>query len=472
MSRSSRRRISASGRVALAMLLALAIAIGALTLLAYVGVLRSLSTGVDQALVREADAYAAAMRGAPDDAALVDATRIYLGARTEVGLGPSPILLVAFSRNRVISNSEIRLERATGNSEALEPTSAAASLRTVRYAGERYRLVSSPVMTSAGEQIALFQAALTTTEAERIAAQVAATLGVTGLVVLAFGAALSMWAARRSLAPLRAMALNAAAVTDASPGTRIEYDGPPDELGILADALNSMLERLETAISEQRRFVADASHELRTPVAIIRGNSELIRGGGMTPADTAEAVQIIDDETRRMGRLVDDLLSLARVQGERHRPFQPLSVSTLLLEAADRARNLGDREVAIDCSDDVWVSGDPDLLDQALLNITSNAYAHTSDGGSIRLGCSTVGGTVRITVTDDGEGIPAEDLERLFDRFYRGRGPRPVHSAGSGLGLAITRRLVEVHGGTVSASNAEPHGATFTIELPAIDKPS
>ena len=268
------------------------------------------------------------------------------------------------------------------------------------------------------------------------------------------------------------MAADAAAVTHATPGTRIEYEGPPDELGALADSLNSMLRRLEGAFGEQRRFVADASHELRTPLAIIRGNAELIRSGKTTGSDAAEAMDMIDHEARRMTRLVDDLLALARLQGERERPFQPLEVSTLLFEAAARARSLGDRHVSIDCAKSAWVCGDPDLLDQALLNITRNAYAHTSEGGRIALGCSIRGRTVFITVADDGPGIPPDDIPRLFDRFYRGHGPRPVDSSGSGLGLAITQRLIEMHEGKISAANVEPHGALFTIELPLAEAPA
>ncbi len=365
------------------MVLALAAAIGSLTLIAYLGVRRSLSSNIDEALVRESDAYSAAMRGAPTGQALIDATRVYLGARTEVGLGPAPILAVMFSRNHVISNSEVRLEGAAGNAAAREPTSAVAGLRTLKLRGTQYRVLSSPVMTSKGDQIGLFQAALQTTQAERVATQVAATLGVTGVIVLLFGAGLSLWAARRSLAPLRSMAEDAAAITHATPGTHIEYDGPPDELGTLADSLNSMLDRLEGAFGEQRRFVADASHELRTPLAIIRGNTELLISGKTTGADADEAMKMIDDEARRMTRLVEDLLALARLQGARERPSQLIEVSAMLFEAATRTRSLGDRDVSIDCPANVWVCGDVDLLDQALLeHHAQRIRAHRARAGA------------------------------------------------------------------------------------------
>ena len=181
---------------------------------------------------------------------------------------------------------------------------------------------------------------------------------------------------------------------------------------------------------------------------------------------------MLDDEARRMSRLVDELLALARLQGERQRPFQPLDACTLVQETAARARALGDRNVAVSCDSDAWVLGDPDLLDQALLNIVRNAFAHTHAGGSIALACSKTATRVRISVTDDGPGIPPEDLPRVFDRFYRSRTPRSADTGGSGLGLAISGRLAELHGGTVTVDNVQPHGAAFTIDLPRTPAPN
>jgi two-component system sensor histidine kinase BaeS len=119
----------------------------------------------------------------------------------------------------------------------------------------------------------------------------------------------------------------------------------------------------------------------------------------------------------------------------------------------------------------LWVSGDPDQLTQALLNLVSNAVAHTSDGGTVTLKAASVGGRIRITVADDGPGIRREELARVFDRFYRVHGPRGGTTGGSGLGLAITRRLVEMHGGTTTAGNLSDGGAVFTIELREIETP-
>jgi len=282
---------------------------------------------------------------------------------------------------------------------------------------------------------------------------------------------LSIWAARGALRPLTHMAGDAAAISLASPGKRMAIDGPADELSALADALNAMLERLEHAYAEQRRFVADASHELRTPVAIIRGNVELLRRGNVPKDDGDESLAMIEHESVRMTRLLDELLSLARLEGGMH-AFQPLEVRTILEEGAARAKMLGDRVINVDSPANVWIQGDPDLLDQAVLNVLRNALAHTEDGGHITLSAEADATRVRLCITDDGPGIPEAELKRIFDRFYRAQGQRAGDSGGAGLGLAIAQRLVDLHSGTMRAENVvDGKGARFTIELPRIAEP-
>jgi signal transduction histidine kinase len=231
-----------------------------------------------------------------------------------------------------------------------------------------------------------------------------------------------------------------------------------------------MLARLERSYQDQRRFVADASHELRTPVAIVRGNVELLSRGSMCEADATESLNMIEAEALRMTRLLDELLSLARLEGAT-RHFQPLEARTLLDETAAAARALGERIVTVEGPSELWISGDPDLLKQALLNIVRNSIAHTQPGGHLHLVCSAQGNRVFLSVTDDGLGIPPDDLERIFDRFFRTGGPRPEDSGGAGLGLAITSRLIDLHDGEIRAENVQPNGARFTIELPRIVAP-
>lgn len=471
MSAPERRTLTASARVLLAMTSVLAVAVTLLLVVGYVVTTRTLVASLDDSLRREAAAYDAAMRSAPASDALAAATRAYLAGRSGGGSGVDALLLAAFDNGRTISNSELRLERAPGNTPIQSPPSGPV-FTDLELDGVRYRVLTVPIF-SAGDRVGVYQVAVSREQSILLSRRVALTLGGAAIIGFAFGLPLSYWATRRSLGPLTRMASDASAVSHAEPGRRIAYDGPADELGMLADSLNAMLDRLEHAFADQRSFIADASHELRTPVAVIRGNAELLRSGASTGRDAEESLEQIEAEAIRMSRLLDDLLALARLEDTGRRQFQPLEVRTMLEEAAARARALGERDIALGNRCGLWVEGDPDLLDRALANLTRNAIAHTGPGGRIELGCSPEDGMVEITVTDDGTGIPEGDLERIFDRFYRPQGPRPSGDAsGAGLGLAITRRLVELHDGDITAENVAPHGARFTIRLPRIEQPS
>ncbi len=318
----------------------------------------------------------------------------------------------------------------------------------------------------------MFQVAVTTSELDQIFADLALSLTLAGIAVILFAAAISARVARTSLRPLRAMAETASHVSHATLGERIEYAGPDDELEALAMAIDSMLDRLEASFAEQRRFVADASHELRTPVAVMRGNLDLLRTADLSAEDREESLRMLDDEVSRMQRLLGDLLSLASTSSPQRRPFQPLQAGLLLAETAARIRTLGERDFVVSCESELWVDGDPDLLEQALQNIARNAVEHTSEGDRVALRCRPQDAWVEIEISDSGPGIPADDLPRVFDRFYRSHGPRPEASGGSGLGLAIAKRLIALHGGTISVANAEGSGAVFTIRLPMIEPPA
>jgi two-component system OmpR family sensor kinase len=470
-----RNRLGARGRVVLASTLTLFVTACVLVSLSYLVTVRSLDAATDRALKREAEAYLGAMRGSPQGGTLVTATRSYLGARTaEAGI--DPILIVALNQPgpgwRILSNSDVRLENAGSNIPLQSPPRGAETLN-VSLGGKTYRVLAAPILDANGNRAGMFEAALALDAQRRTARALAITLTITGLVAVAAGFLLSLWTAGRALQPLRRMAADAAEVTHAEPGRRLAYKGPPDALGSLADSVNQMLDRLEAGAAEQRRFIADASHELRTPVAIVRGNVELLQTRDDIPAGADEQLEMIASESGRMTRLLDELLVLARLQGAPPTRFQPLHAPTILAEVAARARLLGHRQITSSCTfTDAWVSGDPDQLEQALLNIVRNAVAHTDDGGHIDIDCRYDGRTVRFRVTDDGPGIAEKDLGRIFDRFYRSQGEREGATGGAGLGLPIAKALVELHEGRITAENVEPHGARFTIELLAIEPPA
>jgi two-component system OmpR family sensor kinase len=444
-----------------------------LATVAYLAVLRSASASLDESLLRETEAFTAAISPVSglDGRNLAEVSRAYLSGRTGGGGGFAPILLLRLESGRVISNSETRLENAEDNAALLDPATTARGFADVRYGGETYRTATAPVTDTSGQVIAAFQAASPTSALRDLARRLAISLTLAGVSVIAIGAVVSRIAARRSLDPLRAMSDAASRISFASLETRIAYDGPHDELGTLADSLNSMLDRLERAAQAQRHFVADASHELRTPVAVIRGNVDLMMHPRTTAEEKEQALHVIDEEVDRMARLFDELLALARTDADAHKRFQPLDAATMIGEAIGKARALGGHAITSTCTNDVWTLGDPDLLDRVFVNVLRNAVDHTPEGTPIEVACRDRDERVVITVRDHGPGIAEEDLPRVFDRFYRTRGRRASTGGGSGLGLAITKSLVELHGGTITAENAAGGGALFTISLPRTPPP-
>jgi two-component system OmpR family sensor kinase len=247
-------------------------------------------------------------------------------------------------------------------------------------------------------------------------------------------------------------------------------------VGRLGLALNAMLERLERAFSERkaseqrlRQFLADASHELRTPLASIRGYAELFRiGAARTPAETDNAMRRIEEEATRMGVLVEDLLTLARLDETREPVREPLDIAQLARDAVTDARAMApERTITISSPDSALVAGDVHQLRQVLANLLRNALVHTPAETAIEVTVREGSAAVAVTVRDHGPGLPPGDPERLFERFWRSQVGRERGRAGAGLGLAIVREIVVAHGGRIRARNADGGGAEFTLELPA-----
>ena len=286
------------------------------------------------------------------------------------------------------------------------------------------------------------------------------------------------WAVVRvGLLPLDRIGHTAGAIAGGDLSHRVESVDPRTEVGRLGIAFNAMLDRLEGAFGRQqasedrlRRFLADASHELRTPLASIRGYAELFRmGAASSPEDVAKAMRRIEDEAARMGILVEDLLTLARLDEIAEAPHTDVDLSVLAGDAVDDARvTAPDREIALEAPDDVIVSGDAHQLRQVLANLLRNALVHTPEGTPIDVAVASDGdGAARLRVRDHGPGLPAGDPSALFERFWRAEGGRERGKAGAGLGLAIVAAIVDAHGGRVEAGDAAGGGAVFTVVLPA-----
>lgn len=277
------------------------------------------------------------------------------------------------------------------------------------------------------------------------------------------------------LRPLRRMAGTSRAIAAGDLSLRVPVPHGGDELTDLAHAFNEMVGKLETAFATQRRFVASASHELRSPLAALSGGIEMLVMGAdrSDPGARARLLRLMESEVSRMGRLVDDLLLLTRFDANPLGALQraPVDVSALAAEVVDVTRLLApDRQVRLETPADaaIMVSGDADRLRQALLNLCANARAYTPAGGTITVGVRAECPRAIVTVADTGEGIPAEDLPRIWDRFYRVDPARARQSGqgGLGLGLAIVQSIVAAHGGTAAITSTLGAGTTVTLTLP------
>jgi signal transduction histidine kinase len=279
---------------------------------------------------------------------------------------------------------------------------------------------------------------------------------------------LGNWIVRTALHPIDAVTATALQITLADDlSRRIPLEVPAgSEVGKLIQAFNETLERLEKLFTAQSRFLADVSHELRTPLTSIRGNVDLIRRMG----PDSESLDAVQSEVDRMIRLVGDLLLLSRAEaGNLPLAKAPVEIDTLLLEVLQQAIVLaqGKVEIRIGNLEQTVVIGDRDRLKQLLLNLVVNALQYTQAGGRVLLSLRVVDDFVHITISDNGPGIPPEELPHIFDRFYRVEKSRSRSAlGGSGLGLSIAQWIAQSHDGRIEVASEPGKGTTFSVWLP------
>jgi two-component system OmpR family sensor kinase len=325
--------------------------------------------------------------------------------------------------------------------------------------GTRFRYVAVPVETG-GRARGVFAVAIDLSgELDEVNDALRIAVGVNiGVLILA---SLLAWViAGRVLAPLRLLRDTARSITESDLTQRIPVTGD-DELADLARTFNEMLERLEEAFASQKAFISDAGHELRTPITIIRGHLDVM---GDDPQDRRETLELVGDELDRMGRLVNDLLLLAKATRPDFLQPETVDLEDLTRELFTKASALAERDWRLAAIGTGRIVADRQRLTQALINLSQNAVTHTHDGDAVELGSDLENGKVRLWVRDTGPGVPEHDQARIFERFVRL--DRSPSGEGTGLGLAITQAVAEAHGGRVELDSRPGEGARFTVTIP------
>lgn len=372
-----------------------------------------------------------------------------------------------------------RVVAASGNAPDPLPTPPA-SLQAALGGGEDH-----VALTMLGERVELYSAPLVLEDRLVGALQVATSLRPleSSLVVLGFGLAATVvvgmllattfgwFLATKAMRPVDRLTRAADAIgRSADLSGRLAGPRQRDEIGRLAATFNDMLARLDRAVATQRSFLAEASHELRTPLTVIRANVETVLRAGPPDAEHHPMLHVVAREAERMGRLVADLLTLARVDAGQPLGRQRIALDTLVLEVYEQGLTLADRadvDLVVGDFEQVEVEGDPDRLKQLILNLVENAIRYTGRRGTITVDLVQRDGWATVRITDTGPGIPPEHLPRIFDRFYRVSQPQSPSSGGTGLGLAICKWVAEAHGGRIAAESEVGVGSSFTVYVPA-----
>lgn len=345
--------------------------------------------------------------------------------------------------------------------------------------GSQWRAVAAPITGLGVEGTMVFAASIEFVN--QVMAQYLTVFTGFGIAVILLGAALTRLLVIATFEPLHEVERTALEIAEGDFSKRIAVQAPGTEVGHLGTSLNVMLDEIDAAfkdrantINQMRRFVGDAGHELRTPLASVRGYAELYRMGALrSPEDIAQAMGRIEGEAIRMGDLVEDLLALARLDERRPLDLQPVNLIPLANDAVlDAWAQAPEREINLIIDDDpVIVLADELKVRQMLTNLIANALRHTPDGTPIEVVVSQLPGktTGQFEVVDHGDGVPEQLRDKIFDRFYRADNSRNRETGGSGLGLSIVQSIARAHGGTVSAHETDGGGATFRVELPLAD---
>ena len=335
--------------------------------------------------------------------------------------------------------------------------------------GQQVRLVSL-ALTKDGKRFAVIQVGQPLAELHTLLHDLVGELLVVGLVVLLACGVGGYWLAARAFAPIRRLAATARRIKAGDLHQRVAVPRARDEMQYLALTLNEMLDSLEQALSRQRRFVADASHELRTPVAVIRNKTDVAKLWARTREDYVTVLEGVNAEAERLGHLISDLLALARGDEGRTRfEREPVRLDLIAGEVAasvDLLAGVGGITLEVQAPGPVTILGDEARLIQVVMNLVENAVRYTNPGGHVSVTVEGRQSKACLSVRDTGIGIAPGHLPHIFERFYRADPSRGHSGSGSGLGLSIVEWVVRAHGGTVSVESHVGLGSCFTVTLP------
>jgi heavy metal sensor kinase len=343
---------------------------------------------------------------------------------------------------------------------------------TVTIRGEEYRMRSGRLRLS--DNVRGIAQVASNTQAIHELRQVLTTIVVGGgLIALLVVLAVSFWIARSALRPIEKVTRLAGDIEASDLTRRLDVRANPAEVQRLADTFDAMLARLEDAFGQQRNFVMDVSHELRTPLTALRGNLDVLLMDQSLEPDTRAQLENMSAEVARLIRLTSNLLYLAHAEAGREIARRPVELDSLCSEVVRQARNIRpDVGVRLGTEAPLIVAGDRDLLKQLVLNLVDNGIKYSPAGEDVIISLNQAGSGAEIVVEDKGLGIPKEQLDRIFDRFYQGdsQGSRTV--GGAGIGLGISKWIAEAHGGTIRVDSTVGEGTRFVVTLPLAELPA
>jgi two-component system, OmpR family, sensor kinase len=455
-------------QLALAIALVTMVAVGASFLALYSGTTARLRAQIDSQLRTQLSEWRqfTAHSHLSTPAALEGAASRFIAAQR---YHAESLLIVAqvLGGRTVSNNSELitledAREQGAPETPGLLNSTIGLSTASVAEAGSM-RVLAAPI-NYGNRRVGTLRVANPLTPVQQAQSSLLRTFVIVGAIALLVAVAVGLGLATLIAAPLRRMSRVAAAVDSGDLSIRVGPSSSRGEVGVLADAFDHMLERLERAFKRQRDFVSDASHELRTPLAVLRAQVELLdreTDERRRHESTATLLRRLDE----LDRLVGDMLTLASAEAGQLVEPRTIELSDFFEDLRRDLPLFGVRDFQLQTIDG-RLHADPDRLTQVLRNLVRNAVAHTNPGDRVLVAARGRDGRLEITVSDAGPGIPPDQLEQIFERFHRLDGGRSRDTGGSGLGLAIARAIVEAHGGNIHAESRPGQGATFRLELP------